>query len=52
MNFPEPRTVRPGGVLRYQFVCSGDPLTAEDECSDGTQDGGTIEVDYDVIEGP
>jgi hypothetical protein len=52
VNFPDPRAVRPGGVLRYQFVCSGDPLTVEDECNDGTPDGGTIEVDYDVLGTP
>ena len=52
VDFPDPLTVRPGGVLRYRFVCQGDPLTPEDECADGTQDGGTIEVDYDAIDGP
>ncbi len=51
-NFDEPREVQPDGVLRYQFICQGDPLSPEDECTDGIQDGATIAVAFEPIQGP
>jgi len=51
--FPDPRLVRPGQTLRYEFTCTGDPATPDDdECSDGTPDGATFEIGYERISVP
>ena len=51
-NFGRPRLVRSSQVLRYEFICTGDPATVEDECADDTPDGATIEIGYEPIAAP
>jgi hypothetical protein len=52
-HFGRPRIVRPGQVLRYEFICRGDGIEENgDECVDGTPDGATIEIGFEPVEAP
>ena len=52
-TFGNPRLVKPGQVLRYQFICTGDGVPENgDECADANPDGATIEIEYERVKVP
>ena len=56
MDFIPPRKVDRGRVLRYVFECYDDPATLAElgfnECTDSTQEGAVITIDYEAFAGP
>jgi hypothetical protein len=54
MDFVPPYQANEGRTLRYEFSCYEDPLTPDPffECSDATQEGAVITIDYEAFAAP
>lgn len=56
IDFVPPRQVNPGRTLRYEFDCYDDPATTPpelfNECTDSTQEGAVITIDYEAFAAP
>jgi hypothetical protein len=54
MDFVPPYQANQGRTLRYEFSCYEDPLTPDPffECSDATQEGAVITIDYEAFAAP
>lgn len=52
--FVPPYQANQGRTLRYEFACYDDPLTLDpiNECTDATQEGAVITIDYEAFAAP
>ena len=55
MDFAPPYQANQGRTLRYEFTCYDDPATPPEvlnECTDATQEGAVITIDYEAFAAP
>jgi hypothetical protein len=52
-QYSPPKKAADGVTLSYVFECIDDPATLEiNECDDTSDDGSTIQIDYETFQGP